>query len=171
MRRLCRCPGAPGVYAAGMEEVTQYLQQHGADFSKLYLVPGWFSQNLFANWSKQFRNTKPSIITIDADVYEACQEILQFFADYLQPGNIILFDDFINRYHSPEINNFGERKALRELLAQRPDIQLMHLFPFGWHGYVFMVTSCNGVSLDNAIKEKVQALIGEPELPDYPVFQ
>lgn len=160
---------APGVYAVGIEEVIQYLQQHGADFSKLYLVPGWFSQNLFQDWSKQFGSIKPSIITIDSDVYESCREILQFFANYLQPGTIILFDDFIWKNPSAEVNNFGERKALKEFLSQRKDVQLIHLFPGGW-GYAFMVVSCNGISLDKTIKEKVQALIGEPELPDYPIF-
>jgi len=163
-------PWAPGVYAVGLEEVTQHLLHHGTDFSRLHLIPGWFSQELFKNWSMQFSQVKPSIITIDSDVYEACRDILHFFADYLRPGNIILFDDFINQYDSPSINKYGERKALMEFLSQRPDIKLAHLFPFGWHGYVFMVTSCNGMSLDNAAKEKVTALIGKTELPDHPVF-
>ena len=160
----------PSLYSASIKEVTNYLYQHGSDFSKLHLVKGWYSQQLFADWMKQFSSIKPSIITIDADVFESCREILNFFESYFQPGTVILFDDFINKAHSAKINNYSERKALIEFLLEHENIQLIHLFPFGWHGYAFMVTSCNGAYLDDAIKKKVQSLIGEPELPDYPAF-
>jgi hypothetical protein len=167
---------SPGAYAASVKEVTQYLKQYRADFSNLHLIPGWFSQKLFDQWHMQFSPTKSSIITIDSDVYESCREILQFFVNHLQPGTILLFDDFLTSYPNPpgmwdsSVNDIGERKALIEFLSNRPDVQLIHLFPFGWHGYAFMVVACNGQSLDGTIKEKVQAMIGQPELPEHPVF-
>jgi O-methyltransferase len=160
----------PGVYAASLEEVTQYLKQYNATFSNLHLIKGWFSQQLFATWEKEFSNPRPSIITIDADVYEACREVLHFFYNYLQPGTIVLFDDFINGYPSPDINNYGERKALKEFLLTHKDFKLAYLFPFGGHGYAFMVTSCRGTSLDQAVQDRVMKLNGNPELPQHRFF-
>jgi hypothetical protein len=168
---------APNLYAASLEEVSRYFRMYKADFSNLYLIKGWFSTELFADWEKSFSNVRPAIITIDSDVYESCREILQFFsARYLQPGTIILFDDFLTKHYDPKqtlnpnVNNIGERRALREFLSEHKDFQLTYLFPFGWHGYAFMVTSCHGMSLDQAVKDRVTALIGKPELPEHRFF-
>lgn len=165
----------PGLYAASLEEVTENLRNYQANFSNLHLTKGWFSPQLFSDWEREYNNIKPAIITIDADVYEACRDILQFFSlRHIQLGSIFLFDDFLSKHPVPgkvfdeSVNEGGERKAIIEFLSERKDFKLMHLFPFGYHGYAFMVTACNGESLDERTLESVKALIGNPELPEHP---
>jgi hypothetical protein len=162
---------APGVYAGSLKEVSHNLRYHGADFSTLHLVKGWFGQQVFADWERQFNCPKAAIITIDADLYESCREILQFFSSfYIQPGTILLFDDFINPASSADINNFGERKALKEFLEEHKDFELTHLFTFSTTGYACMVTSCRGDSLDPVVLKKVKELNGDTSLPSYLFF-
>ncbi|KKK86689.1 hypothetical protein LCGC14_2760720, partial [marine sediment metagenome] len=133
----------PGYYACSLENVRQFLHAHGADFSTLNLIPGWFSARLFSVNKHLFHNLNISIIVIDSDVYEACKEILDFFPPLLKPGTIILFDEFMPKkdYSGKNQNLFSERRALIEFQQKNPDYEFMPLFPFSWHGQAFMITA------------------------------
>lgn len=157
----------PGMYAASLDEVSQYLLNHKADFSNLTLIQGWYSRKLFQNWNTQCGPVKAAIVTIDCNVYESCNEVLNFFVDFMQPGTILLFDDFVIEYPSDLINRHGERRALMEFLSKSKDFALMPLFPIGWSGYAFMITECLGKTLEQNTKERILKRIGERKLPEH----
>ncbi len=154
-----------GYYACSLETVRQFLHAHGADFSTLNLIPGWFSSRLFALNQHLFHNLNLNIIVIDSDVYEACKEVLDFFPPLLKPGTIIIFDEFMPRNKGKNQNLFSERRALKEFQKDNPDYEFMPLFPFSWHGQAFMITACRDQSINDEIKSKIESVVREYELP------
>lgn len=77
------------------------------------LHPGWFDQSLPAWVTKQ--PGPVSFIHVDCDLYSSTKTIFDLLGDRMQPGTIILFDEYFNyanwRNH--------EYKAFQELVAAR----------------------------------------------------
>jgi hypothetical protein len=88
--------------------------------SKLPRVPvsvtlhkGWFNETIAA-WAG--KNSGPAaFIHIDCDLYSSTVDIFAGLADRLQPGTVILFDEYFN-YPGWELHEF---KAWRECVAAR----------------------------------------------------
>ena len=81
------------------------------DNVKLYR--GWFNQSL-PPWCAS--NPGPiAFMHIDCDLYSSTKTIFDFLGDRLQPGTIILFDEYFNY---PNWRNH-EFKAFQELVAER----------------------------------------------------
>ncbi len=125
-----------GHYAASFEFVAEKLKELDVDFSKVKLLKGFYSKELFEKFKRENKFRPISICVIDVDIYESCVEVLEFIKDFLVPGSIILFDDYNTFYKSEE---HSERKALREFEAKYPNFQKKYLFDFGWHGTAFEV--------------------------------
>jgi hypothetical protein len=77
------------------------------------LHPGWFEQSL-PKWIKDYPDPI-AFIHVDCDLYSSTKTIFNFLGDKLQPGTIILFDEYFNfagwRQH--------EHKAFVELINER----------------------------------------------------
>ena len=129
-------PWAGGSYAVPKAQVESYLRQHGADFSRISLHEGFFSDELFASLSGRVNFGRPALVLVDCDLYASTVPVLRFLAPRLVNGTIVLFDDY-NCFKASDEK--GQRRALREFLAVNPDLRFESLRPFGWHGQGFRV--------------------------------
>jgi hypothetical protein len=72
-----------------------------------------------------------SVLHIDCDLYASTLTVLQATAPILSDGAVILFDEFNNNLAS---NNFGERRAFRETIADKCE----PWFTYGSSCYAFI---------------------------------
>jgi len=60
-------------------------------------------------------NLKYSLVYVDVDIYQSVKDALEYFYPKLNPGGVMIFDDF----DSPKCS--GVRKALDEFLLDKPE--------------------------------------------------
>lgn len=90
------------------------------DFLKIFKSP----QDIYARYSMK----KCALAHIDCDVYEAAKSSLNFLSPLLTQGSILLFDEF--NVHKAS-NEHGERRALREWLADNPQFEVERWYDYG----------------------------------------
>jgi len=91
-----------------------------ADFSNARIHVGLFSETLSRVASEDF-----AFVYVDCDLYEPALQCCEFFGERLNPGGIMLFDD----YWEPEVDMpkgiktpfTGIKKAVDEFFADRPE--------------------------------------------------
>jgi len=83
--------------------------------SNVRLHPGWFDQSL-PPWCA--RNPgRVAFMHIDCDLYSSTKTIFDLLGDRLQPGTIILFDEYFNypNWRNHEFKAFGELVTARNI--------------------------------------------------------
>lgn len=81
--------------------------------SNVDLVAGWFDQTL-PSFMDQHKN-KVAFLHVDCDIYSSTKTIFDTLADYIQPGTIIVFDEYFNYPNWQE----HEYKAFQEFVASQ----------------------------------------------------
>lgn len=81
--------------------------------ANVQLHPGWFDQSL-PTWLKDHPGPV-ALIHIDCDLYSSTKTIFELLGDRLQPGTLLLFDEYFN-YPNWRQHEF---KAFQELVASR----------------------------------------------------
>lgn len=76
------------------------------------LIKGFFEQTL-PRFVAEHRNEKVAVLHVDCDLYSATKTIFDHLADMLQPGCIIVFDEYFNYSGWQD----GEYKAFAEYIA------------------------------------------------------
>jgi hypothetical protein len=77
------------------------------------LIKGFFEDTL-APFAAAYRGEKVAFLHVDCDLYSATRTIFQYLGDMLQPGAIVLFDEFINYPGWQD----GEYKAFMEFATE-----------------------------------------------------
>jgi hypothetical protein len=127
---------ARGNFCAGLELVRGFLARHGADMSRIILIPGFFEDVLAASLVSQHRMRPASVILIDCDMYESTSTVLGFLPQILQPGTAVLFDDWMLTDE-----NKGQQLAFRQWQETHPEVQVADFCDFAG-GKGFRVTRC-----------------------------
>jgi hypothetical protein len=109
-----------GDYFANVETFRANLALAGVDLSRVISVEGPFQSTLTAAPSAH-QLERVSVAHIDVDVYEPAKLALDYLGPVLQQGALLLFDDYDQMTAS---NRKGERRAVREWLAENPDFSL-----------------------------------------------
>jgi len=107
-----------GDYRCGREEVERNLVDHGFDMDRAKLVEGYFNESLTTAVKKKLGMRSAALVMIDCDLYQSTVPVLDFIADLLQSGSIILFDDW-DCFGGAE--DLGELRAFREFLDGHPE--------------------------------------------------
>ncbi len=131
--------GAPfkqGDYAYNLTYVRKKFGRQGIDWRHVTLVPGWFHDTLTQDTKQALGLSKAAIIWIDCDLYRSTVPVLQFIADLIQDGTVIIFDDWFVFRGSPD---HGEQRAFKEWLEQHHDIRATEFARYGWHGIAFLL--------------------------------
>lgn len=136
-----------GTYAASRTSVENLLRTHGADFSRVRLFEGFFSDELFSAIASRTVLRPAAIVVIDSDVYESCVPVLRFIRGYLRPGTIILFDEFRLSAGGTLDSTRGEARAFAEFRETYPEPRFRHIFDYGRFGTAFEVESARGSSV------------------------
>jgi len=128
-----------GQFACSQSGFRENLEAGKVDLSRVSLVPGWYSETLRQDHAVSAKLQKIAFAWVDCDLYESTVPVLNFMTNRLSVGTIILFDDwrcFRN------LSEYGQQKACLEWLEQNPQIKLLPMFDFGYHGFGFSVAAC-----------------------------
>lgn len=107
-------------------------------FSQVQLVKGYFEKTL--NDKKvlaQFQGEKTAVLFIDCDLMNPAFLALEKTRVTLQPGTVLILDDFWAYRGNPELGTAG---ALKRFLKKFPRIQVRPYFHYGMGGTSFIVT-------------------------------
>jgi hypothetical protein len=124
----------PGDYRASQNEVVGYLSDHGLDWSRATLIPGFFDSSLTSEVKRQHAMGPAALVMVDCDLYQSTVPVLSFVRDLIQNGTIILFDDWFC-YGGSE--DEGEPRALSEFLGGNPEWRAEHVFDYPRFGRAF----------------------------------
>jgi O-methyltransferase len=117
-----------------LQRVHEKLTEHGVDWSRTILVPGYFNDTLTPDLKSTHQLRPAAVALIDCDLYSSATTVLTFLADLLLDGTILNFDDW-NAFDRDDTR--GERRALREFLGGHPEWKAVPLFSYGNFGQVF----------------------------------
>jgi hypothetical protein len=106
----------PGSCCSSLDFTTAVLEAEGVDFSRVTLVPGWFSETLHDETARRHGLRKASVIMIDCDVYSAAKQALTFCAPLIVDKALVLLDEY--RPWRLEDKVAGERRAFEEFLEE-----------------------------------------------------
>jgi predicted O-methyltransferase YrrM len=124
-------------YAAALEDVKWYLEKYGIDWSRSFLIEGYYDDSLHDGLKSEFAMMPVMVALIDCDLYSSTVDVLEFLSDLLQPGSILMFDDW-NCFEKSD--DMGERRAFREFLTAHPGWRADPFVSFGWHGQSFVLS-------------------------------
>lgn len=104
--------------------------------TKMKLIKGFYQDTIKDKKPKDLNiKEKSRVIMIDCDLKESTQLALEFIKTSLQPGTIILFDDFLD--YKGKINK-GEYGAFKEFQENNPRILFRRAFDYGYRGRAFI---------------------------------
>lgn len=92
----------------------------GMPRERLRTVKGFYDASLTPALAQQLLPRKAAVIYIDCDLYKSTVPILRFIPPFLQPGTIIVFDDW-NCFGGDPAR--GERLAWREFREAHPQLR------------------------------------------------
>lgn len=105
----------PGAWRSELEFTEAVLDAERVDRSRVFLVPGWFSETCNAETAHRYGIRKASVIMVDCDIYTSTKEALDFCAPLIKDQALVLFDDW--NTGDLAARHLGERKAFEEWLA------------------------------------------------------
>jgi O-methyltransferase len=136
-----------GQFAWPVERVKSALSEGGVDWSRTFLIEGFFNETLNEVTRARFGMDKASVVLLDSDLYESARLALDFVDPLLSNGSILIMDDW-NAFDADEAR--GERLALQEFLRSHPNWHAQPWFQYGNYGQVFTMR----------LKERISGLAG-----------
>jgi len=91
----------------------ELVKKEGIKDEELIVVKGFYEESLNQKLIDQLSPSKAAVIYIDCDLYTSTVSVLKFIKHFLQPGTIIIFDDW-NCFYGDR--NRGQKKAFSEFL-------------------------------------------------------
>lgn len=129
----------PGEYASSLATTIKRLTQKGIDWSRTFLIKGWYENTLTCEVIKQHGIKKASLIMIDCDLYSSAKDSLNFCLPLIKDTSIIFFDDW------SEVKNIGEKRAYAEFLSENPQLKSERIDSYKHNGspcgQIFRVTA------------------------------
>jgi hypothetical protein len=129
----------PGDYASSLDSTTRTLTRKGIDWSRTFLIEGWFQETLNHSLIKNHNIKKASFIMLDCDLYSSAKEALEFCLPLIKDTSIIFLDDWCDD------KDKGERRAFHEFLKAHPHVKSEYFDSYSHNGKptgkVFMLTN------------------------------
>jgi hypothetical protein len=103
-----------GQYFCGERRVRRWLSQNGADWQRLFLVPGFYDRTLTPEKKQELGLTKCAVAMLDCDIYSSTKLALSWIDDVVGPGSVVILDDW-DAYGSGQASwEDGQRRAMKE---------------------------------------------------------
>lgn len=127
-----------GDFAFTQEQVIEHFTRRGVWAPlEITFYPGWFDASLTPELQADLTTCPASIVHIDCDLYESAKLVFDFVTPILQPGTILVIDDY-NCFRAS--NQRGLRRAIREWVGNpSTPWEVEHYANYGWHGAAFIV--------------------------------
>lgn len=125
-----------GQYACSRQEVEKNLTKAGVDWSRTFLVEGYFEDTLTDDLVRRHGIRRIGMAMVDCDLYASTVTVLDWLRPLIGDRTILVMDDW-NCFGGDE--NRGQRRAMREFLARTPGIHLEPLVSYGLNSQAFAV--------------------------------
>lgn len=103
-----------GQYSCAEDRVRTWLSQHGADWNRLVLVPGFYDDTLTPKKKAELGLTRCAVAMLDCDIYSSTKTALTWLDEVIRPGSIVILDDW-DAYGDDERSWLdGQRRAMKE---------------------------------------------------------
>lgn len=86
-------PRLEGQIVGDEQGVRRLLQKVSAPEDRVHILPGWFQETL-----PQARIERVALLHLDADWYESIRLCLEHFYDLLEPGAVVILDDYFSTW-------------------------------------------------------------------------
>jgi O-methyltransferase len=103
-----------GQYSCGEDQVRTWLSQHGADWTRLMLVPGFFDESLTIEKKTDLGLKKCAVAMLDCDIYSSTKVALTWIDDVIAPGSIVILDDWYAYGDDERSWLDGQKRAMKE---------------------------------------------------------
>jgi hypothetical protein len=100
-----------GRYACSEADFVHNVTAAGLSRDRLVVVPGWFDRTCTDECRRRLGLGQAAVVHIDCDLYESTVHALALVSLVLQPGTVIVFDDWLHFRGDPAA---GEQRAFRE---------------------------------------------------------
>lgn len=115
-----------GQFTYSLDKVKRNLDAYGVDWSKTFIVNGFFQDTLTSSTKKNYHMAKVSVALIDCDLYHSTVKVLEFLKDMLIDKSILIFDD----WNCFDDEKKGERFAFNEFLNKNKGIESTEFFSY-----------------------------------------
>ena len=136
-------PFYEGQYACSYDKVRQELDQRGADWSRMYLIKGFFNESLASEEVQRFDIRRIAVALVDCDLYQSTVDVLAFLTSRILDGALVLMDDWKS---FGEESERGQPLALAEFARVQPQWNIEPLFEYGSYGRVFSFSRSDAAS-------------------------
>lgn len=109
----------PGGLKTSEEDFLRLVLEHGIPRDRLVTVKGFYDRSLTPELKRRLLPARAAVVFIDCDLYTSTVPVLEFVQDFLQPGTVLVFDDWWCFRGDPDR---GERRAFREFRERYPDL-------------------------------------------------
>ncbi|OGG66101.1 hypothetical protein A3I99_02015 [Candidatus Kaiserbacteria bacterium RIFCSPLOWO2_02_FULL_45_11b] len=124
-----------GDFVSSYEKVLRRFRK----FPHVKLIKGYFEETTTTPEAKNiYGDNKCAIIFIDCDLMHPAGVALEYVYPILQPGSIIILDDYF-AYKGAE--DLGTSGALRAFQEKHPTVKVREFSDYGYGGKSFVVTS------------------------------
>jgi O-methyltransferase len=108
--------------------------------TQVHLIKGYFNNTLTQGLKDEKNLTRAAIINIDCDLFDSTLEALTFSDPLIQPGTLLIFDDWFCYKGNPE---YGEQGAFNLWMKQNSrSFKWVEFFRYGVHGKILL---CVGI--------------------------
>lgn len=125
--------GLPSEWKKGTKDYEDHTFQRGTfafgdpeDYPEtlhnVSLIVGWFNETL-PSFCQKHKGKAIAFLHIDSDVYESARDTFKHLSPMIQPGTVIVFDEYYN-YPAFEVH---EHKAFIEFINQRKDLHFKYI--------------------------------------------
>lgn len=128
-----------GTYRCSLDDFKNNLINAEIDLTKIELIKGFYNKTLNDTTKASLKLTKAAIINVDCDLYSSTVPVLDFIVSCLQPGTVMLFDDYYCFGGDP---NKGEQRAITEWLQNNSQIKIVPFIKYSTFGMSFIVVQC-----------------------------
>ncbi len=125
-----------GQFACSLKEVEANLESKGVDLNQVNLIKGFYEDSLTPALREQYPFKHAAVVMLDCDYYSSTVTALDWMEPYIQPGTVLLFDDWYSYGESEEL---GQQKAYQEFLERHPQYLSEALWEFKNHGKAFVL--------------------------------
>lgn len=112
-------PWQKGEYISTLEKTKRNLDRAQVDWTRVFLIKGFFSKTLNKQLVNKYKLKKASIIMIDCDLYSSAKEALDFCVPFIKDRAIIFLDDWQTDENNRD-KNIGEKLAFERMLKANP---------------------------------------------------
>lgn len=108
----------PGHMTMSEVDFRAKCEEFGIPKDSLLTIAGFYENTLTRATADSLLPNKAAVVFIDCDLYSSAKSVLTFLPPLLQPGTVIVFDDWYCFYGDPRR---GEQRAWNEFRELHPD--------------------------------------------------